>query len=258
MDKEIEEIIKAIPKELFLEVYGDGAKGPLVQFGKLGEQLIKTLRLIGYPIQFAAHKQDMIDARFAKALENVPEERKIIPPTSLVLEVADKLKYHPEDSIVSELYVDLLTCSMDADRIQTAHPAFIHLIGQLSADEATFLLLLSEYEVSTYVRRLDDWLVVDKAERDSFLNKSALVSENKETLLKNITMNPEDFFYPENFYTYIEHLRDLGLIAYSNEPKRKIKEEFGCRGYDYWFIELSKFGRLFFECCSRGLKSSKS
>ncbi|MCW2484972.1 DUF4393 domain-containing protein [Candidatus Symbiopectobacterium sp. NZEC127] len=256
MDKAAGEIIKSIPKELILDAYNDGAKGPLTQFGKFGEQLLKTVRLVTYPIQLAAHRQDMIDARFARALETVPDDRRIAPPTSLVLEIADKLKYHTEDSVITELYVDLLSCSMDSDRVKTAHPAFIHLIGQLSSDEALFLLLISENETSTYIRRMDDWLVVEKRERERFFNKSALIINEKEIFLKDIAMKPESFFYPENFYTYIEHLRDLGLIAYSNTPKRKIKEEFGCHGYDYWFIETSKFGRLFFECCSRGLSLS--
>ncbi|MEH5098375.1 Abi-alpha family protein [Atlantibacter hermannii] len=256
MDKEIEEIIKTVPKEVWLQVYGDGVKGPLAQFGKFGEQLIKTLRVLTYPLQVAAHKQDLIDLRFARALDTIPSDKRTMPPASLVLEIADKLRFHPEDSVISELYVDLLSSSMNSDKVQKAHPAFIHLIGQLSSDEALFLLLISTNKFSTYVRRIDDWKLVERNERERFFSNSAFIDDDGRVLLKDIAMKPEDFYYPENFYTYIDHLRDLGLIEYFNHPKLKIHQEFGCGGYDYWFIGLSKFGTLFFECCSRGLGES--
>jgi len=259
MDKEIEAIIKSVPKEVWLELYDNSMKGPLTQFGKFGEQLVKTLRLATYPIQYAAHKQDMIDLRFAKAIEAIPEGRRIIPADSLVLEIADKLRYHPSDNLISELYVDLLSASMDSDRVQKAHPAFIYLIGQISFDEALLILLMSENKQSVYVRKVSDWNVVSQEEREGYFGETTIIMTNDEITLKEISLKPESFYYPENFYTYIDHLNDLGLIKYSNEPhslnRERIKNLKG-GDYDFWFLELSRFGELFFECCSRGLMSS--
>lgn len=144
MEKETMAIIESIPKEVWLQLYNDSSKSMLRQFGRFGEDLAKTLRLVTFPIQYTAYIQDRVDRGFSKALQRVPKERRVVPPEGLMLEIADKLKNHDCESLVGKLYVELLTASMDSERAHQAHPAFLPIIGQLSSDEALFLLRLSE------------------------------------------------------------------------------------------------------------------
>lgn len=263
MNKETMDLINSVPKEVWLQLYNDAPRGALQQFGKLGEHIAKTIRLVTFPIQYAAHVQDKVDRGFQRALESIPEECRITPPESLMLEVAEKLKYHPSESLISELYIDLISASMDKTKSKVAHPAFLHIISQLSTDEALFLFLLSERTPSAYVRKKNDWSIVTKEERVSRFDGITFPIYENEVLLTDIFINPEDFYFQDNFYIYIEHLNDLGLINYNNDYSNNVVGSIGSKskitpeGFEFWFIELSKFGRLFFECCSKGLSNVK-
>ncbi|MCW0974378.1 DUF4393 domain-containing protein [Pantoea sp. JV6] len=254
MCKDVLDGLKAIPPEVIEDAYKDGVKGPLVQLGLFGEQILKTLRYLTYPIQAAALRQDLIDRRIAEALSDVPESQRITPRDSLILEVADKLKYQVTDNLVSDMYVDLLSASMDSERVKLAHPSFIHLISQLSSDEAFMLLKISGFEVCAYMRRVSDWDVVSKEERENFYSTATYTLGQEQSNLIDILLKPEDLHFPDNFYIYIDHLRALELIEYSNdydvsEPCKNRRDSF----YNCWFIRVSKFGKLFFECCSKSL-----
>jgi hypothetical protein len=256
MEKETMALIESIPKEVWLQLYNDSSQPMLRQFGRFGEDLAKTLRLVTFPIQCTAYIQDRIDRGFSKALHQVPEERRAAPPEGLVLDIADKLKHHDCESLVGKLYVELLTASMDTDRAHQAHPAFLPIIGQLSSDEALFLLRLSEKIPSIYVRDKKNWDLVSQIERELFLNDVTFPIHNVETNLLDLALKPEEFYYPENFYIYIEHLNELGLLEYSNDYSNKKWDrwrEITDGQYDMWFIELTKFGHLFFKCFNAAL-----
>lgn len=254
MCKEVFDGLKAIPPKVVEDAYTDGVKGPLVQLGLFGEQIIKTLRFLTYPIQAAALRQDLIDRRIAQAISDVPEAQRIIPQDSLILEVADKLKYQLNDNLVSDMYVDLLSASMDSERVKLAHPSFIHLISQISSDEAFMLLKMSGFETCAFMRRLSDWDVVSKEERESTYSSATYTHDEKEENLIDILLKPEDLHFPDNFYIYIEHLRALEIIEYTNEYDAPMKwKQSSDLAYAFWFIRVSKFGRLFFDCCSKSL-----
>ncbi|HHP7423642.1 TPA: Abi-alpha family protein [Enterobacter roggenkampii] len=256
MEKETMAIIESIPKEVWLQLYNDSSKSMLRQFGRFGEDLAKTLRLVTFPIQYTAYIQDRVDRGFSKALQRVPKERRVVPPEGLMLEIADKLKNHDCESLVGKLYVELLTASMDSERAHQAHPAFLPIIGQLSSDEALFLLRLSEKKPSIYIRDKKNWDVVSQTDREAYLNNVTFPVHNLETKLLDLALKPEEFYYPENFYIYIEHLSNLGLLEYSNDYSNRewdVWKELTSGQYNMWFIELTKFGHLFYKCCTATL-----
>ncbi|EGT0622072.1 DUF4393 domain-containing protein [Citrobacter braakii] len=260
MDKETMDIIQSVPKEVWLKLYNDTTHPMLRQFGRLGEDLAKTLRLITLPIQCTAYIQDRVDRGFAKALSDVPEERRVMPPEGMALDIAEKLKHHPIESLLGKLYVDLLTASMDKDRSQQAHPAFLPIIGQLSSDEAFFLRRLSESEPSSYIRPKEGWDILTKEQRDKEFGNATFPIDDKELELSCMLINPEEFYYPQNFYIYIDHLNKLGLLEYTNDYFNKHTDRWRklrTGELEFFFIRLSKFGRLFYSCCTNGLAQAK-
>lgn len=260
MDKETMELIQSVPKEVWLQLYNDTTHPMLRQFGRLGEDLAKTLRLITLPIQCAAYIQDRIDQGFAKALNEVPEERRIMPHEGMTLDIAEKLKHHPSDSLLGKLYVDLLSASMDKVRSGQAHPAFLPIIGQLSSDEAFFLRRLSESNPSSYIRPKHGWAILSEEQRNKEFGDASFPIKDKEVRFSDILINPEEFYYPENFYIYIDHLNKLGLLEYVNDDINKHStkwRELSSGELDFFFIRLSKFGQLFYDCCTQGLSQSK-
>ncbi|KKY66069.1 hypothetical protein OA40_11405 [Morganella morganii] len=259
MEKETMAILESIPKEVWLQLYSDSSQPMLRQFGRLGEDLAKTLRLVTFPIQCTAYIQDRVDRGFSKALNQVPKERQVAPPEGLVLDIADKLKHHDCESLVGKLYVELLAASMDTDRTHQAHPAFLPIIGQLSSDEALFLLRLSEKTPSIYIKDKKNWDVVNQEKREAFLSNVTYPINDIETKLLDLALKPEEFYYPDNFYIYIEHLNELGLLEYSNDYSNEnwdIWKGITAGQYNMWFIELTKFGHLFFECCNAALDNA--
>ncbi|MFJ5159458.1 Abi-alpha family protein [Pantoea sp. NPDC088449] len=258
MDKETLDLIQSIPKDVWLQLYNDAPKPMLRQFGKLGEDLAKTLRLITFPVQCTAFIQDRIDEGFKRAIQKVPEERRVTPPEGLILDIADKLKHHDSETLVGKLYVELLSASMDRERNNQAHPAFLPIIGQLSSDEALFLLRLSKKKPSLYIKHMLTWDLVTKEERELLLEGKSFPFYDEEKNLLDMTLHPEEYFYPNNFYIYIEHLNELGLLEYTNEATSedwKRWAEIKSIKYDMWCIQLTKFGELFFKCCTDALVS---
>ncbi len=54
------------------------------------------------------------------------------------------IKYMEDNTILYEIFKELLARSIDSERIAEAHPSFIHIIAQLSHDEAIILLELKK------------------------------------------------------------------------------------------------------------------
>ena len=118
----------------------DDALSPLAkQFGKVGENLAKTLRLTTVPIQWLAHQQDRIDIHFEKILENISKDKLVTPPEQLLFPAIEKLKYLNVEDEIAKLYQNLLSDAFNKDKCQNVHPAFMDIINQLSPDEAKIL-----------------------------------------------------------------------------------------------------------------------
>lgn len=73
-----------------------------------------------------------------KVRESVPEENQIPAPASLTVPLIERIKYLEDENYLTDLYLNLLTRAIDKDRVNEAHPAFFHIIEQLSPDEAYF------------------------------------------------------------------------------------------------------------------------
>ena len=151
--------------------------------------------------------------------------------------VFDCLRYVPEDSLIAELFVNLLARAIDKERVHEAHPAFTHTIAQLSPDEAVILFHLKK---RTFVYR-------QQARYDRESN-----TFSPRTLLDN-EFPTEQLAFSQNFPMYMDHLHSLDLAGiwqqgnqestWEGDPKVqtgvKIKS----------IIALTTFGGLFCKAC---------
>lgn len=245
MEKITSELISPVIKD----AYSDAVAPAMREFGKIGEDAVKVARLALFPIQYGALLQDRLARYLAKALDKVPEERRVAPRDAVMLPVAEKLRHEDEDgNPIADLYVNLLARAMDRERLGDAHPAFVHLIGQLAPDEILILLQLSEQRHRVFFRRVP--------------GEPALLHEQVATLLQRMpdpvaaelhsaAVRPEDLAQPELFLTFLEHLVALGIVEYTNEPRsdESKKLSFLVLGFEYHFIQLTAFGHLFHRAC---------
>jgi Abortive infection alpha len=239
----IEKFANILGADTVKKVYEDGLSESVQETGKISTDFIKAARLFTAPIQYLGAYQDRLTKHLNKVREGVPEERQIEAPTSLSGPIMDRLKYLEDDNYLTDLYVSLLQKAIDKERINEAHPAFFHIIEQLSPDEA-FLLFKISQEPIDYEYTLD--LIVNENGKSRFENVNVI----KDTTPK------ENIVFIEHFDMYISHLESLNLLKWtvvSEEPIWENEENQNSRKQNGTYrktkIYLTKFGDLFVKAC---------
>lgn len=71
--------------------------------------------------------------------ERVPIDRQVESPPEIAGPVIEKLRFLDPENTIRELFLNLLTASIDKERQSKVHPAFPKILEQLSRDEALLL-----------------------------------------------------------------------------------------------------------------------
>ncbi|WNC94383.1 Abi-alpha family protein [Paraburkholderia sp. FT54] len=243
------DLLKAIPSEVVKSAYDDAVSPVLKETGKFGQDILKTLRLVFFPVQYAAALQDRLAKHLERSIARVPEERRVAPVESLALPIADQFKFHDEQSVVGQMFERLLSRAMDRERVGEAHPAFVQIVGQLAPDEAVLIKQIADARPAAYMRPPKKGAAALLNEERVALIKDSGLSEDLKGRLSAAVVRPEELAQPELVYTYIEHLVSLGIAAYTNEPWQADFQGAQYAGFDFWFIELNGLGRLFHRAC---------
>lgn len=219
---------KLADSKLVNKVYDDSLSPLLKQLGEFGEDVAKTGRLILAPFQVLAAQQDRF-ARWAKQIaEAVPEERRQEPTPEIAIPVLRSLAYLPDDNVLADMYLELLTRAMDKDRSGEAHPAFIRIIEQLAPDEVLLLDVLRE-EPPHKLLHEQGKLMMTGPDPDESMYKAALQMGLFEQPIRNKDM----------LFVYLGHLNTLDLIKRSEER-----------------IGLTAWGLHFVRACRRSLEEN--
>jgi hypothetical protein len=229
-----EYVAKIIESEVAKQVYQQGLSGTVTEVGKLGTDVMKTLRLFTLPIQVLSTFQDRVEKVLNNAKNKVPEIRQQIAPSQIVGPILEKIKYLPEEDELIKMYEELLARSIDKDRINEAHPPFVHIISQLSRDEAYLL-----FELKTSSFEVTDTLDFIQSE-NRFINRK----------VEKTTIPNEKLYYKENIKLYYAHLESLSLVSwpvYKQDPIIIQGKQTGIRRFSK--IELTEFGKLFIKAC---------
>ncbi|NQU21410.1 MAG: DUF4393 domain-containing protein [Candidatus Nealsonbacteria bacterium] len=201
-----------IAKRLYDDLVSDAAK----EGGGLITDAVKTLRLLTYyPFRFCAITFDKIQSGIEEAKSRVPEDRQIGAHPAIVMPVLERIGYEDDDSILREMYINLLARAIDRERVSEAHPAFAKIIEQLSPDEAWILCHLVDYNTEgTYL------LVADKYEiamSSRLVLRARYYDREKETehspyymvMIEKVTSLVGD----ELLYSvYLPHLESLNVL----------------------------------------------
>ena len=195
-----DEFAKELAKQLPIkQIYKDAASPAAKQLGQIGEDILKTLQLaLGAPVQYLAAVQDRYRRFLDKSVRRVSEQHRISPAPQILGPVLEGIRYEPEDTPIDEMFSQLLSRSMDSERVHEAHPAYPILIKQLSADEARILAALKDQQFDlVYTRDFDRvanlFYGMHKVESDS-LPRDGLI-------------------FPNNIPMYFNHLDKLGLAG---------------------------------------------
>jgi hypothetical protein len=188
----LEEIAKALPIK---EIYQDAAQPAVKQIGQALERTVKTARFVLAPVEYIAAQYVRWERYLERISEKVPEENLIEADPQIAGPVFENLRYAKEDSLIAEMFLNLLARSIDKERVHEAHPAIGHIIGQLHPDEAIILFFLKQrqyilQENSRYNRENNTFFPRTEEENDFPLDQLA---------------------FPQNFRIYLDHLYSLNL-----------------------------------------------
>ena len=238
MSTDLEKLGNIFGQETIKKVYEDGAAQPIQETGKILTDLVKGLRLFTAPIQLLGAYQDRLSRYLENVRNSVKEANQIEAPASISGPIIERLKYLEESNYLTLLYLSLLSRAIDRERISEAHPAFYHIIDQLSSDEAIILYFAkrSPIEVTILYQFIDS----TKGGKISF-------DQGIPTVPPNIK---EKMSLPQHLIIYADHLKTLGLITSKddyNHMARDIPHHVGT--YTKSQITLTDFGRLFVQAC---------
>jgi hypothetical protein len=230
-----EHIEKLLPTKVVENLYKDGVSDSAREASKIGVDLVKTARLFLAPFQLAAAFQDRFERFVKRVAQEVPEDRRIVPPPELVGPALTHMQYLDEDNPLWTMFETLLKCSIDSEKVDRAHPSFSHIISQLARDEGVIL----------YHLRNHDFTIVDRMD----LNRAENRFENR--IIEESDIPEAKFFRPEQLNVYYSHLESLSLVIWPVTKQDPIKDSSGTQTgiRRYSTIQLTEFGRLFVSAC---------
>lgn len=230
----LEDIGKLLPVK---QIYKDAAQPAVRQVGKVLEKTVKAARFVLAPVEYLAAQNDRYQRYLERVANKVPEERLVEAHPQLAGPIFDNLRYVEEDSIIAELFVNLLARAIDKERVHEAHPAFVHIIAQLSPDEAVILFHLKK---QTYTYR----------QHAQYHRETGTFAPR--TLAEN-TFPTSDLAFPQNFPMYMDHLHSLDLAGIWQQGNQEPISEGEPRvqtGVNITsIITLTSFGQLFANAC---------
>lgn len=135
-------IVEAVP------VYQDALQPGAQQVGRALETVGKAVNVALAPVAALVWGYEKIRDWMVPALETrlsrIPPDRIVTPRPMLAGPAIEALRFAGEEESLRDLYANLLATAMDIDTAQTAHPAFVGILGQLTPDEATVLAHIAD------------------------------------------------------------------------------------------------------------------
>lgn len=226
----IEDLAKKIPLD---KAYDDLASPALREVGDMLHNSVKCFRFLFTPIDYLAKQQDRFQNYLGRIDAKVDSNNLVDANPRIIGEIFEVLKYSEEDSILTELFINLLAKSVDKTKQSKCHPAFPNIIRQLSPDEAVIIFYLKnqKYELKNH------------SDFDS--NKALFI--NNEVVYNQFPLNKLNS--PENFFIYMNHLNSLNLAGIwqkgNQVPTYKDNMQTGVDIYNE--VMLTEFGILFAE-----------
>ena len=192
------------------------AKPPVVRKGHTGADVILTfyddipalvekgkaalVSVRGVVMLLPKKVVDFVNKRLAKKAEIIPPEN-YQPPNPMILgDALPALNCRFDESLLRDMFLNLLAASMDKTRANDALPAFVEVIKQITPDEAKIIRLLGENP-----ERLFPLIDIYAITGDTYIWSPVAI---------NYALVAEEAGCerPDNVGAYMDNLHRLGLI----------------------------------------------
>lgn len=130
-----------ITKEVAKAVYNDGVKGTGVRTGEIIESVVGLFNnVVFYPVKKAnalfKYKLKDFKNELEQKLSSIPEKKLVEPDLMIAGPALEALKYTYDKDELRNMYLNLLTSSMNKDIKDKAHPSYVEIIRQLTPLDA--------------------------------------------------------------------------------------------------------------------------
>jgi hypothetical protein len=217
------ELTKLLDPKTVRRFYKDALSAPAQELGALSADVIKGIGLLAAPFKLMAAWDERFKGWLKEVVSRVPPERQTEAPADVAGQIFEKLRYIEDGSVLSEMFLNLLTASIDKDRQGDAHPAFPQIIGQLSPEEALFLF---DFAQVTPIKG----------------NLDSRVAYATETVIKECLPNISHI-NGNRLYAYLDHFEALGLLNQLEDLVAPFKNKISVH------VELTNFGEFFVRVC---------
>lgn len=245
-------------KTLLQMIYKDLAQPGVQQVGTalgtvlgLGNTFLLPFRLLTERASaaFLNHME-----RYRESLKDVPADDICPVAPEVGVPILERLTYVTDD-VIAEMFVQLLSSASQVTHADEVHPAFIHIIDNMSPDEAKLLRAISTYRYNIF----GTYQVVPPG--------SETVLEQGKYFLSPVIMDAARLAYPDNAPVYVENLKRLGILEsfFDAKPEKHFTDEVagiqgaaaqviaqaplqnvpGALQWHFGLIVYSEFGRFF-------------
>ena len=182
-------------------------------------------------------------------IEAIPKDRLIEPEAYIVVPAIQQLGYSYSSEELRELYANLIVSSMDTEKKEQVHPAFVDILKKLTPDEA---------KIIQYLKGMDSIEYVDIIIRDNQLGGYVTIHKHKTLLCDFVCLSD-----PLNELMYLENLISLGILTdaadiyrikddnYKLIEKRLGLDQLRAKSHFFEsqrsFYEVTAFGKSFIE-----------
>lgn len=203
--KDIAEAVGAVCEKV--PVYQDAFQPFAKQVGKAGDTIGQTLNVCLGPLEGMLWGYGKIakflQKKVGEKLKDVPPENIQTPAPHIAVPAIEALRYTGHEESLADMYVNLLASSMNTEKAESAHPAFVDMIKNMCPDEAKIMKLFASQRRFAIV---DVHLVV----QDGYL------IANRCLTLVGVHAGCE-----KNHMTasYVDNLNRLGLLSVDKESR---------------------------------------
>lgn len=232
-------------------LYKDLLHKPITQ---IGDTVEATMKFVTLPFKFLGMTSDELEKKYKKfisdSINKIPKEKIVQPSPLIASKLLDNVKYsfNTDNELLTKMFSDLLSSSMDKDLKEQIHPSYIDNLSNMNYVDACICKLLMEngaIHKSTF--SFSEKLNLFKS---STTNKEMAVFMGMSSIYticyKNYTGSISEISN-EEFGLSISFLKSIGVISVDKEIFSSSKEYMKNintmlnRYYKYNFPHKSKF-----------------
>ena len=204
--------------------------------------------------------KDFIETRVAEKLEKVPEERITTPQPNVAGPAIEALRFSGNDETLREMFANLIATSLDKKTALEAHPSFVDILKNISADEGRILKLFTHNQSFPVVnvklniptggfhvlhRNVTQLGQLAKCEH------AELATNYIDNLCRLGILEIPSRRRLNGDGPYAPLLNDPGIVQLKNQfkPSDKPGEKKPTIGFDYRMLEITTLGQQFVRAC---------